>query len=132
MSVSLCTQAQTNQLYQLLFHLVLQERDLLQARLHAATSPRTVAAMRATIKAEEEARAVAHQVAVRAVAAACAREEARLAALPVHPIAAPATDNQVHWDCGVMTCCLDPCGLPVHLVIAPVTDNQVLPWPENL
>ena len=68
---------------------------MLQARLQAATSPRAVAAMRAVIRAEEEARAVAHQVAVRAVAAACAQEEARLAALPVHPVVAPVTDNQV-------------------------------------
>ena len=64
-------------------------------RLQVATSPEAMATLRAEIRAEEEARAVAHQVAVRAVAAACAQEEARLAALPVHPLAAPMTADQV-------------------------------------
>ena len=61
--------------------LVLQDKELLHLRLQAATSPKAQAALRAEIRAEEEARAAAHQVAVRAVAAACAQQEARLAAL---------------------------------------------------
>ena len=72
---------------------MLQDKELLCLRLQTATSPRAVAALRAKIRAEEEARAVAHQVAVRAVAAACAQEEDRLAALPVHPLAAPVPEQ---------------------------------------
>ena len=75
---------------------VLQDKELLRLRLQTVTSPRAMTALRANIRAEEEARAVAHQVAVRAVAAACAQEEARLAALPVHPVTAPVPD-QVHY-----------------------------------
>ena len=74
---------------------VLQERDLLHMRLQVATSPEAVATLRDNIRAEEEARAVAHQVAVRAVAAACAQEEARLAAQPMQPVTAPVTADQV-------------------------------------
>ena len=87
---------------------VLQDKDLAQLRLQAVTAQESVAALRAEIRAEEEARAVAHQVAVRAVAAACAQEEARLAALTAERVANHSTNNQVYCSCpdlGNLVCC---------------------------
>ena len=68
-------------------------------QLTAATSQQTLDALRAEIRAEEEAKAVSHQVAVTAVAAACAKEEARLdslAAIEQQAAAAKLAMIEVH------------------------------------
>ena len=57
---------------------VLQERGMLASRLRAATSPEAVATLRAQVRLEEEKKAVAHQETKTAMAAACAKEDARL------------------------------------------------------